>query len=98
MMLRQLTQESCTLACFESFLGQNGIIATQRWMKKMRPDICGDLNEEQRCVYTHHYSEVGQVFGFTCIEITDVYLVAAALVPVDLDGRVATLNRDDGFD
>ena len=74
MILRQLTQASYTLACFESFLGQNGIIATQRWMKKMRPDICGDLHGEQRCIYTHHYSEVGQAFGFTCTEITGGYV------------------------
>jgi hypothetical protein len=71
MIVRQLTPASCTLACFESFLGQNGICITQRQMKKMRPDICGELNDKARCIYTHHYSEVGNAFGFTCSEITD---------------------------
>jgi len=74
MIIRQLTAASCTLACFESFLGQNGLFVTQRWMKRMRPDICGNLNDEQRCVYVHHYSEVGQAFGFTCSEITNVFV------------------------
>ena len=74
MIIRQLTAASCTLACFESFVGQNGLFVTQRWMKRMRPDICGDLTDEQRCVYVHHYSEVGQAFGFTCSEITNVFV------------------------
>ena len=65
----QLTPASCTLACFESFLAQNGIFVTQRRMKVMRPDICGALNDENRCVYTHHYSDVGHTFGFTCSKI-----------------------------
>ena len=70
MTVRQLAEASCTLACFESFLGQNGIRITQREMKKMRPDICGEVDDEARCVYTHHYAAVGQAFGFTCSEIT----------------------------
>jgi len=56
MTVRQLAEASCTLACFESFLGQNGIRITQREMKKMRPDICGEVDDEARCVYTHHYA------------------------------------------
>src|SRR5207249_5419076 len=70
----QLTPASCTLACFESFLGQNGICITQRQMKKMRPDICGNLNDVGRCVYTHHYSKVGEAFGSTCSEVTGPYV------------------------
>jgi hypothetical protein len=70
MIVCQLTPASCTLACFESFLGQNGICITQNQMKAMRPDICGDLKDNDRCVYTQHYSEVGHAFGFTCSEIT----------------------------
>jgi hypothetical protein len=69
MIVRQLTPASCTLACFESFLGQNGICITQNRMKAMRPDICGELNDKGRCVYTPHYSEVGHAFGFMCSEI-----------------------------
>jgi hypothetical protein len=70
MIIRQLNRASCTLACFESFLGQNGSCITQIQMKAMRPDICGAPNDQNRCVYTHHYSEVGHAFGFTCSEIT----------------------------
>ena len=74
MMIRQLSPASCTLACFEAFLAQNGISITQRRMKKMRPDICGNLNDVGRCVYTHHYSKVGEAFGFTCSEVTGPYV------------------------
>jgi hypothetical protein len=74
MIIRQLSQASCTLACFEAFLAQNGICITQRRMKVTRPDICGDLNDENRCVYTHHYAEIGHAFGFTCSEIVDSYV------------------------
>jgi hypothetical protein len=69
MIVRQLTPASCTLACFESFLGQNRIRVTQIQMKVMRPDICGELGDNERCVNTDDYSEVGQAFGFTCSEI-----------------------------
>jgi len=69
MVIRQLWPASCTLACFEAFLAQNDIYITQRRMKVMRPDLCGDLKDENRCVYTHHYQEIGDVFGFTCSEI-----------------------------
>ena len=69
MMVRQLWPASCTLACFEAFLAQNGICITQRRMKMTRPDIRGDLNDENRCLYTHHYQEIGDAFGFTCSEI-----------------------------
>jgi hypothetical protein len=69
MIIRQLWPASCTLACFEAFLAQNGIYITQRRMKVMRPDLCGDLKDENRCVYAHHYQGIGDVFGFTCFEI-----------------------------
>jgi hypothetical protein len=71
----QLTQASCTLACFEAFLAQNRICITQSWMKVRRPDICGDLDHEYTCVQTDHYSEVGQAFGFTCSEITSEHFL-----------------------
>ena len=69
MIVRQLWPASCTLACFEAFLAQNGIYITQTRMKVLRPDLCGDLKDKNRCVYTHHYQEIGDVFGFTCSEI-----------------------------
>jgi len=75
MIIQQLSPASCTLACFEAFLAQNGISITQRRMKKMRPDICGNLNDVNRCVYTQHYSEIGHAFGFTCSEIVDGYVL-----------------------
>ena len=75
MIIRQLWPASCTLACFEAFLAQNGICITQRLMKVLRPNLCGDLNDENRCVYTHDYSEIGDAFGFTCSEVVDFHVL-----------------------
>src|SRR5262249_22527211 len=39
-----------------------------------RPELCGNVDDKARCVYTHHYSEVGKAFGFRCSEITNVFV------------------------
>ena len=39
-------------------------------MRLIRPDLCGALDDQTRCVYTDDYHKIGNVFGFTCSKIT----------------------------
>ena len=70
MNITQLTEMSCTLACFEAFSAQNGGTVTQREIILQYPGYCQGDQPQPGYLLTQDYTAVAAFFGIRCEAIS----------------------------